>query len=56
MESVTTTTFLTAEMLQPIATAVTDNLAVVIPVGLGVFGIIAALRIGINVFRSLLHG
>lgn len=50
------TTFLTTEMLEPIAEAVTSNLAVVIPVGLGVFGIITAFRIGINMFRNLLHG
>lgn len=43
---------LTAEMFAPIVTAITDNIEVAVPAGLGIFAIIAALNIGIRVFKS----
>lgn len=46
---------LTAEMLAPVITAVNDNIAVVIPAGIGVFATLRALTVGLGLFKSLLH-
>lgn len=43
---------LTAEMFTPIVTSITENIAVAVPAGLGIFAIIAALNIGIRVFKG----
>ena len=47
---------LTAEMLAPVLTAINDNIAIVVPAGIGVFAVVAALRTGISLFKGLIRG
>ena len=42
VDAVTATTFLTADMLKPITDAITSNLQVLLPVGVGIMGTIIA--------------
>lgn len=47
---------LTADMFAPVIKAVTDNIGIAITAGMGVFGLIAAIKAGINMFKSLIQG
>lgn len=45
MEGNTSLAFLTADMLKPITDALTDNLEVLLPVGIGVLGILVGVSL-----------
>ncbi len=45
------TAFLTTEMVQPIVTAVQDNLEVLLPVGIGIF----AVMIGVSLLPRIIY-
>ncbi len=48
---VVTSAFLTKELLAPITTALTDNLTVLLPVGIGIF----AVMIGVKLIPSIIY-
>lgn len=47
---------LTAEMLEPVVTSITTAITVVIPIGLGIFGTIKGIQVGLRMLSNLVNG
>ena len=51
----TTSVAVTSSMLQPIVTAVTENIAVILPVGITIFGIFIGLKLVPRIISKFTH-